>query len=33
GHKKLDTTRRYQAIKPVDLKERLKPIFKDKDNG
>ncbi|GAI33624.1 unnamed protein product, partial [marine sediment metagenome] len=27
GHKKLDTTRRYQAIKPVDLKERLKPIF------
>ncbi|GAI61172.1 unnamed protein product [marine sediment metagenome] len=33
GHKKLDTTRRYQAIKPVELKERLKPIFKDKDNG
>jgi len=27
GHKKLDTTRRYQAIKPVELKERLKPIF------
>ena len=33
GHKKLDTTRRYQAIKPIDLKERLKPIFKDEDNG
>jgi len=33
GHKKLDTTRRYQAIKPVELKERLKPIFKDEDNG
>ena len=36
GHKKLDTTRRYQNIKPVALKERLKPIFpeaKDKDNG
>ncbi len=33
GHKKLDTTRRYQAIKPVGLKERLKPIFKDEDNG
>ncbi|MBA7632856.1 Tyrosine recombinase XerD [subsurface metagenome] len=33
GHKKLDTTRRYQAIKPVELKERLKPIFKDQDNG
>lgn len=27
GHKKLDTTRRYQAIKPMELKERLKPIF------
>ena len=36
GHKKLDTTRRYEAIKPVALKERLKPIFpeaKDEDNG
>jgi len=33
GHKKLDTTRRYESIKPVALKERLKPIFKDKDNG
>lgn len=29
GHKKLDTTRRYEAIKPVALKERLKPIFKE----
>ncbi len=33
GHKKLDTTRRYQNIKSVALKERLKPIFKDGDNG
>jgi len=33
GHKKLDTTRRYQNIKSVALKERLKPIFKDEDNG
>ncbi|GAI76527.1 unnamed protein product, partial [marine sediment metagenome] len=27
GHVKLDTTRKYEAIKPVALKERLKPIF------
>jgi integrase/recombinase XerD len=33
GHKKLDTTRRYEALKPVALKERLKPIFKDENNG
>jgi len=33
GHKKLDTTRRYQNIKSVALKERLKQIFKDEDNG
>jgi len=33
GHKSLTTTRRYQNIKPVALKERLKPIFKDEDNG
>lgn len=33
GHKKLDSTRRYEKIKPVALKERLKPIFKDKNNG
>ena len=33
GHKSLSTTRRYQNIKPVALKERLKPIFKDQENG
>ncbi len=33
GHKKLDTTRRYQNIKSQALKDKLKPIFKDKDNG
>ena len=33
GHKSLATTRRYQNIKPVALKERLKPIFKDEDDG
>ena len=33
GHKKLDSTRRYEKIKPVALKERLKPIFEDKVNG
>ena len=33
GHVKLDTTRRYEALKPQRLKERLKPIFKDSDNG
>jgi len=33
GHKKLDSTRRYQNIKPQALKDRIKPIFKDEDNG
>ena len=33
GHKSLASTRRYQNIKPVALKQRLKPIFKDEDNG
>lgn len=32
GHKKLDTTRRYEAIKPVALKQILKPIFPEGDN-
>ncbi|GAJ00278.1 unnamed protein product, partial [marine sediment metagenome] len=31
GHKKLDTTRRYQNIKPQALKERIKSIFKDEE--
>ncbi|GAI83374.1 unnamed protein product, partial [marine sediment metagenome] len=33
GHKKLDTARRYEALKSQALKDRIKPIFKDKDNG
>ena len=33
GHKKLDSTRRYQNIKPQALKDRIKPIFRDEDNG
>ena len=32
GHKKLDTTRRYEALKSPALKDKLKPIFKDEDN-
>jgi integrase/recombinase XerD len=32
GHKSLASTRRYQNIKPVALKKRLKPIFEDGDN-
>lgn len=33
GHKKLDTARRYEALKAPALKDKLKPIFKDPDNG
>jgi integrase/recombinase XerD len=33
GHKKLDTARRYEALKSQALKDRLKPIFKDQDSG
>jgi len=33
GHKKLDTARRYEALKSPALKDKLKPIFKDEDNG
>ena len=33
GHKSLATTRRYQNIKPVALKQRIKPIFEDGDDG
>ncbi|GAJ22034.1 unnamed protein product, partial [marine sediment metagenome] len=33
GHKSLATTRRYQNIKSQALKERLKPIFEDGNNG
>jgi integrase/recombinase XerD len=28
-HKRLDTARRYQNLKPVALKDKLKPIFED----
>ncbi len=33
GHKKLDTTRRYEGLKSLALKDKIKPIFKDEDNG
>jgi len=33
GHKNLNTTRRYQNIKPMALKELLKPIFPEQDSG
>lgn len=33
GHKSLATTRRYEALKSQALKERLKPIYKDHDDG
>lgn len=33
GHKSLASTMRYQDIKPAALKERIKPIFKDEDDG
>lgn len=33
GHKRLDTTRRYAALKSPALKERLKPIFPVKENN
>ena len=33
GHKSLATTRRYQALKSQALKDRLKPVFPERDNG
>jgi len=32
GHKKLDTTRRYEALKSQALKDKLKPVFPEKGN-